>query len=253
MRSLAACGTRSIILTSGTLSPVDVLARELSINFPIQRSFTHIIQQEQVLSLVVPSDDAGVQWCSDFKSRGSVDYQHSLGRGIAGLLARIPQGVLVFFPSYSVMSQFIDTWAQCGVWQDMTRHKKCFVEEKQRTKFKKQLAEYFTYSANSSGGGAFFAVCRGKISEGVDFPDRCARAVLILGLPYPAWLDNRVQAKMKFLDETYSDTKLRTLRGREWYEREAWMTVNQAAGRVLVRNSRRDSRYTVQLIPIKFY
>ncbi len=29
------------------------------------------------------------------------------------------------------------------------------------------------------------AVCRGKLSEGLDFSDDAARAVIIVGIPYP--------------------------------------------------------------------
>lgn len=34
-------------------------------------------------------------------------------------------------------------------------------------------------------GAILMAVCRGKISEGLDFSDNSARAVLIVGIPYP--------------------------------------------------------------------
>ena len=34
-------------------------------------------------------------------------------------------------------------------------------------------------------GALLFAVCRGKISEGMDFIDDNARAVISIGIPYP--------------------------------------------------------------------
>ena len=36
------------------------------------------------------------------------------------------------------------------------------------------------------GGALFLAVCRGKVSEGIDFADRHARAVMVVGIPYPS-------------------------------------------------------------------
>ena len=33
-------------------------------------------------------------------------------------------------------------------------------------------------------GAIFFAVCRGKVSEGLDFADAAGRAVVITGIPY---------------------------------------------------------------------
>ena len=36
----------------------------------------------------------------------------------------------------------------------------------------------------AKGGAIFFAVCRGKVSEGIDFADKAGRAVILTGIPY---------------------------------------------------------------------
>lgn len=46
-----------------------------------------------------------------------------------------------------------------------------------------------------------FAVCRGKISEGIDFADNNGRAVIVTGLPFPLYTDPRVILKRQYLDE----------------------------------------------------
>ena len=43
-------------------------------------------------------------------------------------------------------------------------------------------------------GAIFLAVCRGKVSEGLDFSDRAGRAVVITGLPYPMMEDPKVES-----------------------------------------------------------
>ena len=40
-------------------------------------------------------------------------------------------------------------------------------------------------------------VCRGKVSEGIDFPDDLCRAVIMLGVPLPNPFDPIIQEKMK--------------------------------------------------------
>ena len=37
----------------------------------------------------------------------------------------------------------------------------------------------------SEGRAVLFGVCRGKISEGIDFADSAARVVMAIGIPYP--------------------------------------------------------------------
>ena len=52
-----------------------------------------------------------------------------------------------------------------------------------------------------SKGAILCCVLRGKVSEGIDFSDEMARAVVVVGIPYPQFNDVRVKAKRKFLDE----------------------------------------------------
>jgi len=43
-------------------------------------------------------------------------------------------------------------------------------------------------------------VCRGKISEGMDFSDKAARCVIMVGIPFPQMTDPRVILKKHYLD-----------------------------------------------------
>lgn len=53
-------------------------------------------------------------------------------------------------------------------------------------------AFYERINDSKSNSAAFFAVCRGKVSEGLDFVDANGRAVVITGLPYPPRSDPKV-------------------------------------------------------------
>lgn len=72
-----------------------------------------------------------------------------------------------------------------------------------------------------------FAVCRGKISEGIDFNDNNGRAVIVTGLPFPLYTDPRVILKRQYLDEN------KTSSGTLWYNQQTYRAVNQAIGRVI--------------------
>lgn len=62
------------------------------------------------------------------------------------------------------------------------------------------IEEYYK-AIQENRGAVLFAVYRGKVSEGLDFSDWKARAVIILGLPYPPYHDPRVIMKRDYLDE----------------------------------------------------
>jgi Rad3-related DNA helicase len=49
--------------------------------------------------------------------------------------------------------------------------------------------------AGKSDGAILMGVCRGRISEGLDFSDRAARCVIVVGIPYPQLKDPRVVLK----------------------------------------------------------
>ena len=76
-------------------------------------------------------------------------------------------------------------------------------------------------------------MARGKISEGLDFSDEKCRAVIMIGVPYPASKDLKVVAKMAYLDEKSKVKK--TMNGNQWYICETIRCVNQSIGRI-VRN-----------------
>uniref|UniRef100_A0A3Q1FMP8 Regulator of telomere elongation helicase 1 n=1 Tax=Acanthochromis polyacanthus TaxID=80966 RepID=A0A3Q1FMP8_9TELE len=114
--------------------------------------------------------------------------------------------------------------------------KPMFVEPKGKGTFTEVIDGYYSkVNCSSSKGASFFAVCRGKASEGLDFANTFGRGVIITGLPFPPKLDPRVILKMQFLDEM-SWKKLpglKYLSGQEWYRQQAFRAVNQAIGRVI--------------------
>jgi len=64
------------------------------------------------------------------------------------------------------------------------------------------MNEYYQKIRDPSHKGAvFMAVCRGKVSEGLDFANANGRAVLIIGLPFPPLKDPRVMLKQRYLEE----------------------------------------------------
>ena len=74
MSDLAKIGVRSLLLTSGTLSPMDSFALELKVPFPIRLENPHVIAPEQIWVGVLERGPAAVTLNSGFKSRDNMDY-----------------------------------------------------------------------------------------------------------------------------------------------------------------------------------
>ncbi|MED6133921.1 hypothetical protein PIB30_032722 [Stylosanthes scabra] len=221
-------GVRSVILTSGTLSPMDSFAQELKLDFPIQLENPHVITPNQIWAGVVPVGPSGRTFNSSYRTRDSQEYRQELGNAIVNLARIVPDGLLVFFPSYYLLDQCIGCWkslsneTSTSIWERICRHKK--------------PVDYISKLKDTSASGAvFFAVCRGKVSEGLDFADHAGRAVVITGLPYATYTDPKVRLKREYLDQhSHARAELiKVLTGDEWYNQQASRAVNQAVGRVI--------------------
>ena len=94
---------------------------------------------------------------------------------------------------------------------------------------------YETIFKKESKGAILMGVCRGRISEGLDFSDKAARCVIVVGIPYPQVTDPKIILKKNFLDNqaTLQENSQGCLSGSKWYNQQATRAVNQAIGRVI--------------------
>jgi len=100
------------------------------------------------------------------------------------------------------------------------------------------MKAYYQHALDGDRPGAvFFAICRGKVSEGLDFSDGKGRAVIVTGIPYPPLREPKVVLKRQYLEDLVKEAgptkKQQLLTGDEWYSQQASRAVNQAIGRVI--------------------
>jgi len=248
MRALVAGGVRSVLLTSGTLSPLSSFALELGIPFAQRLENPHVISARQILVGVLPKGPSGIELTSTFRHRETDAYKCELGATLANVARLIPQGVLVFFPSYAALKSAHTRWEQRGadgapsVLERLAKHKHVILEPRSAAEIGPAIELFRQHVATSErtgvGGAMLLAVCRGRLSEGVDFSDGACRGVVITGLPLPPAFDPKVQLKKDFLD-TCARSAARggntggRLSGEEWYDQQAMRAINQAVGRVI--------------------
>uniref|UniRef100_A0A8C1JIX3 Regulator of telomere elongation helicase 1 n=1 Tax=Cyprinus carpio TaxID=7962 RepID=A0A8C1JIX3_CYPCA len=236
MQELLRQEVRSIILTSGTLSPLSSFTCEMQIPFPVSLENPHVIQRDQIFVSVIEKGPDGVQLSTAFNRRFVPENMSSMGNTLVNLARVVPHGLLVFFPSYPVMDKTLEFWRANGHADRIENVKPMFVETRGKGTFTEVIDGYYDkVNDPNSNGGSFFAVCRGKASEGLDFADTYGRGVVITGLPFPPRMDPRVVLKMQYLDEMCKNkiSGVKYLSGQEWYRQQASRAVNQAIGRVI--------------------
>lgn len=231
MAQLIQKNVHSIILTSGTLAPLKPLISELALDVDHQLENPHIIKPTQVLAKIISQGPDGTPLNCGFNNRDNPKYIHSLALTIKTVASCTPNGLLVFFPSYVLMNKAQEAWKNSGMWSAINEVKPIFTEPKGKDEFDECINDYYS-AVETSRGAIFMAVLRGKVSEGLDFKDKNGRAVIIIGLPFPPYMDPRVVLKKEYLDK--NRTKENKLAGsQEWYNTEATKAVNQAIGRVI--------------------
>ncbi|XP_053100665.1 regulator of telomere elongation helicase 1 isoform X2 [Hemicordylus capensis] len=235
MHELVRQGVRTIILTSGTLSPISSFTMEMQIPFPVCLENPHVIDKHQIWVGIIPKGPDGGLLSSTYEKRFSKECLSSLGKTIGNLVRIIPHGLLVFFPSYPVMDKSLEYWREHDFAGKIEAVKPMFVEPRSKGTFTEVIDAYYEkIVCPKTNGAVFFAVCRGKASEGFDFADRNGRGVIITGLPFPPRMDPRIILKMQFLDEMRAKGGGgQYLSGNNWYKQQASRAVNQAIGRVI--------------------
>ncbi|CAG0893579.1 unnamed protein product, partial [Darwinula stevensoni] len=232
LERLSSLGVHSLIMTSGTLAPLDTLQAQLKVPFSVTLENPHIVGENQVFAGIIPKGPDGTLLSSSYENRKNPAYVGSLGQTILNVARVSPGGMLVFFPSYAALKSSMEAWQDKGTWSSLQKIKPIFVEPVGKDGLIETMQEFSRLARDTAGKGALFlAVCRGKVSEGLDFADDLGRTVVITGLPYPPMMDPRVVLKKSFLDE--SRTNGQSLTGGEWYRLEASRAVNQAIGRVI--------------------
>ncbi|XP_026543846.1 regulator of telomere elongation helicase 1 [Notechis scutatus] len=235
MQELVRQGVRSIILTSGTLSPLSTFALEMQIPFPVHLENPHVIDEHQICVGIITKGPDGALLSSTYERRFTEECLSSVGKTVVNLVRIIPNGLLVFFPSYPVMDKSLEYWKAHDFTKKIEALKPMFVEPRRKGAFTEVMEAYYEkVVCPKSNGALFLAVCRGKASEGLDFADKNGRGVIITGLPYPPRRDARILLKMRFLDEMKAKGNSKQyLSGNAWYTQQASRAVNQAIGRVI--------------------
>ena len=206
-----------IVLTSGTMSPLDMYPKMLGFRANLQQSFEITFHREAVLPIVVSRTITAAKEVFSLTSKMEDRQDANILRGYGLLLIElsrvVPDGMVVFFPSYQYMEIAINFWANdnalgFGTIIDMLLQNKLLFFETSSTNEVDAVMETsfalhnFKVACDCGRGGILFAVARGKLSEGIDFSDQYGRCVVLVGMPFMYHKNPAVLGRMKFLKDT---------------------------------------------------
>ncbi|KAJ2524557.1 hypothetical protein GGI11_000727 [Coemansia sp. RSA 2049] len=239
--------SRTIVLTSGTLSPLDSYASELRTVFKSTLEANHVVEPCRFKAMCIKTGPSGGLLEGKYKNADMLTFQDDLGQAIASIAAHCPDGMLVFVTSYSLLNKLLARWTVTGDLARIEEYKEVFTEGQGSSKeeFDELLNSYRTLMRKEPDsktplerGAIMFAVYRGKVSEGIDFSDHLCRTIINIGIPYPAFKDVKVILKREYNDlhctpSQQESVSGQTLSGSKWYDIQAFRAINQALGRCL--------------------
>jgi chromosome transmission fidelity protein 1 len=127
--SLLACA-RAVLLVSGTLAPVDGLTAQLFPDVAPSRihhfECGHVVPADQLLAVSVGRGPSGRGLNLKHEGRGEVATIEELGQLLVGLAGVVPQGLVVFVPSFGYLEQLAAQWTRSGLWARLAARKQVF-------------------------------------------------------------------------------------------------------------------------------
>ncbi|EDK31550.2 DEAD protein (macronuclear) [Tetrahymena thermophila SB210] len=222
----------SLILTSGTLEPFELIQKSLDLEFQTYSS-PHIINSQTNLftQFISHYNDQEISFSmkklENEDNKNNIFYHsqlaiHFITNKFNEYTNQVKQkgGMVIFFKSYSMLQQYYFL-----IKNYQSNDFRYFVETRDANEFKEIYSQYKQLIQNNRTNCVFLAVNRGKLSEGIDLKDNLCRVVILFGVPYPCFTDPYVVCKR-------THAKL-YLKEEQWYKKETVKVVNQSAGRCI--------------------
>nr|CAD7572933.1 unnamed protein product [Timema californicum] len=198
---------QTVVITSGTLSPLDMYPKILDFHPVIMSSFTMTLARPCLLPMIVSKGNDQVAISSRFETREDVAVVRNYGQLLVEVAQAVPDGVVCFFTSYMYLESVVASWYDQGVVDSLQRSKLLFIETQDAAETSLALLNYIK-ACESGRGAVLLSVARGKVSEGVDFDHHLGRAVLMFGIPYVYTQSRILRARLDYLRDQFQLAKL---------------------------------------------
>ncbi|KNC77230.1 hypothetical protein SARC_10307 [Sphaeroforma arctica JP610] len=234
----------TVLVTSGTLSPLDMYPKILSFVPVTVQSFKMSMprHRECVLPLIITKGDDQVSVSSKYETRDDVSVIRNYGSILIEFASCVPDGMVCFFVSYTYMEAIVGAWQEHGILQQLLEHKLLFIETQDAAETALALENYQKACENGRGA-VLFSVARGKVSEGVDFDHHFGRCVIMFGIPFVYTESRILRARLEYLRDKFQ------IKEADFLTFDAMRHAAQCVGRVL----RSKTDYGIMIFADKRY
>ncbi|TID22225.1 DNA repair helicase [Venturia nashicola] len=216
----------SVVITSGTISPLDMYPRMLGFEPVVMKSYTMTLARKSFLPMIVTRGSDQGPLSSSFTIRNDPQVVRNYGNLLTEFCKLTPDGIVVFFPSYLYMESIISMWQGMAILDTIWKYKLILVETPDSQETSLALETYRT-ACNNGRGAVLLCVARGKVSEGIDFDHHYGRTVLCIGVPFQYTESRILKARLQFLAEEYR------IKQNDFLSFDAMRHAAQCLGRVL--------------------
>ncbi|MCW1309806.1 MAG: ATP-dependent DNA helicase, partial [Candidatus Nanoarchaeia archaeon] len=180
----------SSILMSGTLTPTEMYRDILGLEKErtLQVEYASPFPKENRLVLIVP------ETTTKYKRRSEQEYKR-IAVYCADISNAVPGNVAIFFPSYEVRDHVLNAFK--------TLSKKPLLIERQGSSKRERAELYHQFKENSEKGSVLLGVSGSSFSEGVDYPGKFLRCVIVVGVPLEK-PDLEMQALIEYYDKKFN-------------------------------------------------
>ncbi|XP_031372658.1 general transcription and DNA repair factor IIH helicase subunit XPD-like isoform X2 [Punica granatum] len=193
---------QTVVITSGTLSPIDLYPRLLNFNPVVSRSFTMSLTRDCICPMVLTRGSDQLPVSTKFDMRSDLGVVRNYGRLLLEMVSVVPDGIVCFFVSYSYMDEIVNSWNETGILKEIMQHKLVFIETQDVVETTLALDNY-RKACDCGRGAVFFSVARGKVAEGIDFDRHYGRLVIMFGVPFQYTLSKILLARLEYLRDTF--------------------------------------------------